>query len=148
MFQVTVALPSGYSEKFSIEQSSTVGDLRRLAQKSFQRGFLRLVAADHHVLDPTSYTASARSGTRGRRPLHSYCPGGKASGSSKSFVTELSHGASQTLVVTAPTSELCSMVSSKFKLQMRHWLRSWQMGRSCLGATTTVAVTALKSKIN
>ena len=36
MFQVTVALPSGYSEKFSIEQSSTVGDLRRLAQKSFQ----------------------------------------------------------------------------------------------------------------
>ena len=29
MFQVTVALPSGYSEKFSIEQSSTVGDLRR-----------------------------------------------------------------------------------------------------------------------
>ena len=31
MFQVTVALPSGYSEKFSIAQSSTVGDLRRLA---------------------------------------------------------------------------------------------------------------------
>ena len=30
MFQVTVALPSGYSEKFSVEQSSTVGDLRRL----------------------------------------------------------------------------------------------------------------------
>ena len=52
MFQVTVALPSGYSEKFSIEQSSTVSDLARLAQKSFQRGFLRLVAADHHVLNP------------------------------------------------------------------------------------------------
>ena len=53
MFQVTVALPSGYSGKFSIGQSSTVGDLRLLAQKIFQRGFLRLVAADHHVLDPT-----------------------------------------------------------------------------------------------
>ena len=52
MFQVTVALPSGYSEKFSIAQSSTVWDLARLAQKSFQRGFLRLVAADHHVLNP------------------------------------------------------------------------------------------------
>ena len=53
MLQVTVALPSGYSEKFSIAQSSKVGDLRVLAQKSFQRGFLRLVAADHHALDPT-----------------------------------------------------------------------------------------------
>ena len=53
MFQVTVALPSGYSEKFSIGQSSKVGDLKVLAQKSFQRGFLRLVAADHRALDPT-----------------------------------------------------------------------------------------------
>ena len=53
MLQVTVALPSGCSEKFSIAQSSKVGDLRVLAQKSFQRGFLRLVAADHHALDPT-----------------------------------------------------------------------------------------------
>ena len=53
MLQVTVALPSGCSEEFSIAQSSKVGDLRVLAQKSFQRGFLRLVAADHHALDPT-----------------------------------------------------------------------------------------------
>ena len=53
MLQVTVALPSSCSEKFSIPQSSNVGDLRVLAQKSFQRGFLRLVAADHHALDPT-----------------------------------------------------------------------------------------------
>ena len=53
MLQITVALPSGCSEKFSIAQSSKVGDLRVLAQKSFQRGFLRLVTADHHALDPT-----------------------------------------------------------------------------------------------
>ena len=53
MLQVTVALPSGCSEKFSIAQSSKVGDLRVLAQKSFQRGFLRHVAADHRALDPT-----------------------------------------------------------------------------------------------
>ena len=53
MLQVTVALPSGCCEKFSIPQSSKVGDLRVLAQKSLQRGFLRLVAADHHALDPT-----------------------------------------------------------------------------------------------
>eukprot|EP00435_Cladocopium_sp_Y103_P014007 s1113_g3.t1 len=53
MLQVTVALPSGCCEKFSIPQSSKVGDLRVLAQKSFQCSFLRLVAADHHALDPT-----------------------------------------------------------------------------------------------
>ena len=53
MLHVTVALPSGRSEKFSILQSSKVGDLRVLAQKTFQLGFLRLVAADHSVVDPT-----------------------------------------------------------------------------------------------
>ena len=53
MFHVTVALPSGRSEKFSIPQSSKVGDLRVLAQKAFQLGFLRLVAADHSVANPT-----------------------------------------------------------------------------------------------
>ena len=52
MFQVTVALPSGQSETFSLEPSSKVGDLRILAQKAFQRGFLRLVDADHSVVDP------------------------------------------------------------------------------------------------
>ena len=53
MLQVSVALPSGCCEEFSIPQSSKVGDLKVLAQKSFQRGFLRLVAADHRALDPT-----------------------------------------------------------------------------------------------
>jgi hypothetical protein len=52
MFQVTVALPSGRSDTFSIPESSKVGDLRVLAQNSFQLGFLRLVAADHSVVDP------------------------------------------------------------------------------------------------
>ena len=53
MFHVNVALPSGRSEELSLPQSSKVGDLRALAQKSFQLGFLRLLAADHSVLDPT-----------------------------------------------------------------------------------------------
>ena len=51
MLTVHVALPSGRSEKFSLSHSSKVGDLRVLAQKSFQLGFLRLVDADHHVVD-------------------------------------------------------------------------------------------------
>ena len=52
MLQVTVALPSGQGETFSLEPSSKVGDLRILAQHFFKRGFLRLVAADHSVVDP------------------------------------------------------------------------------------------------
>ena len=51
MLQVSVALPSARSETFSLPQSSKVGDLRIVAQKSFQRGFLRLVD-DHGVVDP------------------------------------------------------------------------------------------------
>ena len=35
MLQVTVALPSGRGEKFSLPQSSKVGDLRVLAQNFF-----------------------------------------------------------------------------------------------------------------
>ena len=52
MLQVTVALPSGQGETFSLKPSSKVGDLRILAQHFFKRGFLRLVAADHSVVDP------------------------------------------------------------------------------------------------
>eukprot|EP00435_Cladocopium_sp_Y103_P044255 s149_g12.t1 len=48
--QVYVALPSGKQESFSIAESSKVGDLKRLVQKSFQQGFLRLVTAEGHVL--------------------------------------------------------------------------------------------------
>jgi len=59
MLQVTVALPSGRVEKFSLPQSSKVGDLRVLAQKSFQLGVLRLVAADHSVVDPTKSLQAA-----------------------------------------------------------------------------------------
>jgi len=53
MLRVSVALPSGQGETFSLERSSKVGDLKVLAQKSFKRGFLRLVAADRSMVDPT-----------------------------------------------------------------------------------------------
>ena len=53
MIQTSIALPSGRGEAFTFLQSSKVGDLRILAQKAFQLGFLRLVAADHSVVDPT-----------------------------------------------------------------------------------------------
>ena len=50
MLEVTVALPSGHSEKFSLPQTSKVGDLKILAQRTFGLGFLRLVSADGHSL--------------------------------------------------------------------------------------------------
>ena len=59
MIQISIALPSGRSEAFTFPQSSKVGDLRILAQKSFQRGFLRLVDADHGMLDPAVSLQSA-----------------------------------------------------------------------------------------
>ena len=50
MLRVSVALPSGRSETFSLPKSSKVEDLRVLAQKSFQLGFLRLVTANHRLV--------------------------------------------------------------------------------------------------
>ena len=59
MLQLNVALPSGRSEKFSLLQSSKVGDLKLLAQKSFQCGFLRLVTANNDMLDPAESLQAA-----------------------------------------------------------------------------------------
>ena len=59
MIQISIALPSGRSEAFTLPPSSKVGDLRILAQKSFQRGFLRLVDADHGMVDPAASLQSA-----------------------------------------------------------------------------------------
>ena len=50
MFQVTVVSASGRSESISLPQFSNVGDLKILAQQSFQQGFLRLVTADGRIL--------------------------------------------------------------------------------------------------
>ena len=53
MLEVSISLPSGCSEKLSIEESSKVGDLRMLAQKSFGYGFLRLITSEGCLLvDP------------------------------------------------------------------------------------------------
>eukprot|EP00435_Cladocopium_sp_Y103_P062968 s411_g24.t1 len=59
MLQINVSLPSGWSETFSLPQSSKVGDLQVLAQKSFRHGFLRVVDADQSVVDPTKSLQSA-----------------------------------------------------------------------------------------
>ena len=50
MLKVTVSFRGGHSEALSIRQFSSVGDLKKLAQKTFGQGFLRLVTANGHVL--------------------------------------------------------------------------------------------------
>ena len=54
MMQVTVNLPSGHGVSLSLPLSSKVGDLKALAQASFEQGNLILVTAEGRVLtDPT-----------------------------------------------------------------------------------------------
>ena len=172
MLQVTVALPSGCSEKFSIPQSSKVGDLKVLAQKSFQRGFLRLVAADHRALDPTvslqaagledgdHLTAivleaklAATEAFALLLPL--FCSGGDRvvtqRGSFKPDFAAILADGSRCLgrwwwqLWSPRTAQRCPAGSSNTGL---HLLRSWLMGQSWLGAIQTMVVTALKSKIS
>ena len=123
MLQVTVALPSGCNEKFSISQSSKVADLRVLAQKSFQRGFLRLVAADHHALDPAVSLQAA--GLEDGDHLTAIVLEAKLAATARAFALYCSGG---DRVVTWGNLDWGG--DSSFKLQVRHLLRSWLMGLS------------------
>ena len=60
MLQVYVALPSGKWKNFSIAESSKIGDLKRLVQKSIEKGFLKLITAESNVLaDPNQSLQAA-----------------------------------------------------------------------------------------
>ena len=66
MLHVDVALPSGKGTSLAILQSSKVGDLRILAQKSLEKTSLWLVTAEGRDLDPLESLQSAglRDGDR------------------------------------------------------------------------------------
>ena len=84
MLQVNVALPSGKRNSLSIAESSKVGDLKRLAQKSFEQGFLRLVTAEGHALaDPNQFLQAGRA--EGGRSPDSHCATSKDGGNRRSF---------------------------------------------------------------
>ena len=60
MLQVKILLPSGRAESILLAESSKVGDLRIMAQKVVQQGFLRLVTEEGHILsDPTESLLAA-----------------------------------------------------------------------------------------
>ena len=50
MLQVNVSFPSGSGETLQLPEHSKVGDLRLLSQKTFGKGFLKLVTFEGHVL--------------------------------------------------------------------------------------------------
>eukprot|EP00435_Cladocopium_sp_Y103_P036266 s632_g9.t1 len=52
MLRVDVALPSGKTQSLEVPLSSSVGDLKKLAQKSLGQQFLQLVTAAGLPLDP------------------------------------------------------------------------------------------------
>ena len=51
MLQVHVSFPSGSGQTLLLPEHSKVGDLKILAQKTFQKGHLKLVTSEGHVLD-------------------------------------------------------------------------------------------------
>eukprot|EP00438_Fugacium_kawagutii_P011282 Skav202832 [mRNA] locus=scaffold746:19842:21236:+ [translate_table: standard] len=54
LMELQAALPSGRSERISVSESGTIGDLRKEVQQSLGRPFLRLTAPDGRLLnDPT-----------------------------------------------------------------------------------------------
>lgn len=56
---VNIFLPSGQSVAVSILLTQTCGELGKIAQTSFGRGFLRLLSADGHFLHPDDSLQSA-----------------------------------------------------------------------------------------
>ena len=57
--QVTVSLPSGRDASLSIPLASTVGDLKRMAQESLGKPFLRLLTSDGRKLNPSESLEAA-----------------------------------------------------------------------------------------
>ena len=49
MLQVHISFPSGSGKTRLLPEHSKVGDLKLLAQKSFGKGFLKLINAEGHV---------------------------------------------------------------------------------------------------
>eukprot|EP00435_Cladocopium_sp_Y103_P033685 s1241_g8.t1 len=80
MLDIKVALPSGHCEDLSVSESSKVGDLRILAQKSFGQGFLRLIADGRILTDEEPLPASA-----GHHQLTAIALEAKVAGTSRAF---------------------------------------------------------------
>eukprot|EP00438_Fugacium_kawagutii_P028819 Skav206505 [mRNA] locus=scaffold2251:29646:30946:- [translate_table: standard] len=59
MIQVNVTLPSGRSETLSLPKSSTEGDLQIQAQQILGQRFLKLIAADGHIVANPEKTLQA-----------------------------------------------------------------------------------------
>ena len=50
MLRINISFPSGSGETLLLPEHSKVGDLKLLAQRTFRKGFLKLVTLEGHVL--------------------------------------------------------------------------------------------------
>ena len=111
MLQVTVALTSGRSASLSIAHSSKVGDLKALAQESFDKCFLKLVTAEGRILSHLAETLLA-AGLQDGDQLTAIVGQARLAATQNAFAlfavdaTELSPGEMQVGVVTALQSKI------------------------------------------
>ena len=70
MLHLNVSFPSGSGETLSLPEHSKVGDLKLLAQKTFGKGFLKLVTVEGHALTNPEDSLQAAGGA-GRRAANS-----------------------------------------------------------------------------
>ena len=151
MLQVDIVLPSGKPKNFSIAESSKVGDLKCLAQKSFQQGFLKFITADGHALvDPNQSLLAA--GLQEGDHLTAIVQQAKMAATDEAFAMWCCGG---DRIVTwgrpdrgGDSSAVQDQLRNVQQVQATyvHLLRSWQMDLSLLGGAQDM--TALRSKIS
>ena len=153
MLQVYVALPSGKRKSLSIAESSKAGDLKRLAQKSFEQGFLRLVTAEGHVLaDPNQSLQGA--GLQEGDHLTAIVQQAKMAATEEAFAMWCCGSGGDRIVTWGrpdrggDSSAVQDQLRNVQQVQATyvHLLRSWQMDLSLLGGAQDM--TALRSKIS
>jgi hypothetical protein len=150
--KLEVSLPSGRCETVVVSQVGTVADLKLAAQRSFGQGFLRLIARDGRLLDPT-YPLPL-SGLQDGDSLIAVASRPKIAATKSAFALWCLGGdrvvtwAIHTMVVTAPESIIDCRMFKRFVEQAMLLLPFWQMEVWSPGVKQAVVVTAPKSGIS
>ena len=84
MLRIDVALSSARRQRFEVPESSKVGDLKSLAQKSFGKGFLKLVTTQGKVLSDPDKSLQA-AGLQDEDHLTAIVQEGKLAATSQAF---------------------------------------------------------------
>eukprot|EP00438_Fugacium_kawagutii_P035769 Skav230477 [mRNA] locus=scaffold1445:111260:114832:- [translate_table: standard] len=150
MIKIYVTLPSGRSEALLFPQSSTEGDLKIQAQQILGHRFLKLIAADGHIVADTEKTLQATCLADGHH-VTAVLLQPKVTATSRAFAMWCKgcKGCDGVIAWGQPKSggDSSSGVCNRSKAPNMHSLPSLQTGRLLLGAIHLLVATALKSKI-